>query len=90
MSVIGSIHDGDKGREVIALETRHRCYGPDFPGWGNPGSSAHLREIAPGTAGTVTHVESHGAAPYTRYAVLFDDGTRASGLAAGQDFKFAG
>lgn len=39
--------------------------------------------------GTVRSVESHGSAPYTRYSVVFADGTATSGLAEGTDIEFA-
>jgi hypothetical protein len=84
-----SIHEGHKGLRVRALATGHRCWGPDFPGWGDPDAAARLRPIEAGQLGVITSVESHGAAPYTRYTVAFENGTRASGLCLGDDIEFA-
>jgi hypothetical protein len=89
MTILGNVNEAHKGRTVRALATGHKCTGPDFPGWGDPDYAAHLRPIAEGVTGTITSVESHGAAPYTRYTVAFADGTRASGLVLGTDVEFA-
>jgi hypothetical protein len=85
---MANIHDTDRGRPVRALTTRRNRRPLDFPGWGQPGDTESLLPIPAGLAGTVTSVESHGAAPHTRYAVRFTDGSRAAGLVAGQDFEF--
>ena len=77
-----SIHDRDQGRRVRALVTKHRRRAVDFPGWGAADYAGYLLPIPEGLAGTVTYVESHGSDPYTRYSVVFDDGTGASGLIA--------
>jgi hypothetical protein len=85
-----NIHDGDKGRPVTALATKHRRLAVDFPGWGAVNYGEFLLPIPEGLAGVVTYVESHGSNPWTRYCVRFEDGTTASGLVAGQDFRFGG
>jgi hypothetical protein len=87
---MSNIHEADRGRPVRALATQVRCYGPDFPGWGHPEAVSFLRPITEGAPGTVTDVESHGSAPYARYAVDFGDGTHAGGLCLGDDIEFAG
>lgn len=51
-----------------------------FPGWGAPGYMDHLVDIQPGWTGTITDIESHGANPWTRYGIRFDNGTRAFGV----------
>ena len=86
---MSNIHEADRGRPVRALATRTRCFGPDFPGWNHPEAASFLRPITEGTPGTITDVESHGSAPYTRYAVSFDDGTGGGGLCIGEDIEFA-
>ena len=58
----------------------------DFPGWGAPNYADHLLPIPGDLLGTVTTIESHGIAPFTRYTVKFDDGTRSSGMTYGKDF----
>lgn len=52
----------------------------DFPGWGADNYADFLIPLEDGLRGEITSVESHGAFPYTRYTVRFEDGTRASGL----------
>jgi len=84
-----NIHDADRGRAVRALTTEVRCFGPDFPGWGDPDAASFLRPVTEGAQGTITDVESHGSAPWTRYAVRFADGTHVSGLRLGDDIQFA-
>jgi hypothetical protein len=83
-----NIHDGDKGRKVQALDTRHRRRSADFPGWGAENYADFLLPIPAGLAGTVTNVESHGLNPWTRYSVRFTDGSGASGLILGADIEF--
>lgn len=84
-----NIHSHHKGREVVALETRHRRLAVDFPGWGADNYRDFLLPIPAGLTGVVTTVESHGSNPWTRYTVRFDDGTRASGLCLCTDFTWA-
>lgn len=86
---MSNIHEADRDRPVRAMATQVRCYGPDFPGWGHPDAASFLRPITDGAPGTITDVESHGSAPYTRYAVDFGDGTHAGGLCLGEDIEFA-
>jgi hypothetical protein len=83
-----SIHAADKGRAVTALCARGNRLMPGFPGWDAPDYHDFLKPIIPGQPGTVTDVESHGCNPWTRYTVRFDDGSRASGLCEGEDFRF--
>ena len=65
---------------------RTRRLAADFPGWGDPNYGDYfVDDNAAGLAGVITAVESHGNAPYTRYNVRFEDGTRASGLAPHTD-----
>lgn len=52
----------------------------DFPGWGAPDYADYLIPIQPGEPVWITDVESHGAAPFTRYSVEFPDGSRAYGI----------
>jgi hypothetical protein len=86
----GNIHDNHKGRAVRALTTRHLRRAADFPGWDAPDYGSYLLPIPEGLTGTVTNVESHGAAPYTRYGVRFSDDSSASGLCPGTDIEFPG
>jgi hypothetical protein len=73
---------------VRVLPTFHgRVRTADFPGWDAEDYEAFLVAPVVGMYGTVDHVESHGQAPFTRYSVKFDDGTRSSGLVAGRDIK---
>lgn len=51
----------------------------DFPGWGHPDDRRHFVDLPAGTVVTVTDVESHGANPWTRYALRTDDGCTRSG-----------
>lgn len=82
---MGNVHDGNKGKTVIGLNTDHRRLAVDFPGWGADNYADFLLPITDDLTGTVTDVESHGNAPYTRYGVRFTDGTRAHGLVNGED-----
>jgi hypothetical protein len=85
-----NVHAADQGRPVTVLAgCRHRRFAADFPGWGAPDHADYLIDMPAGLAGVVTAVESHGARPWTRYSVRFEDGTRASGLYLGTDFAFA-
>lgn len=77
------------GRAVVARETGHRRYAVDFPGWDHPDHEKFLLEIPTGLPGKIVEVEQHGSNPWTRYAVLFEDGTRANGLILGRDIKIA-
>lgn len=85
----GNVNDADKGRRVISRETRVRRLAVDFPGWGAENYADFLLPTPAGLPGTVTHVESHGSNPWTRYTVRYDDGTRSSGLVPGADFDWA-
>lgn len=84
-----NVNDHRKGQAIVALETNHRRLAADFPGWGATNYADFLLPIPAGLAGTVTSVESHGSNPWTRYTVRFEDGTSASGLVAGDDFRWA-
>ncbi len=46
-------------------------------------------EFTPGLRGRIRSVESHGSAPFTRFSVVFDDGTSTSGLDLGTDIELA-
>lgn len=73
-------NDDHRGRRVVITHTSHRRFAQDFPGWNAPNYGAFILPIPDGFAGIIRDVESHGAAPYTRYTVRFDDGSYASGL----------
>src|SRR6185503_15979543 len=77
------------GKRIVALATETRGWGPDFPGWGDPNAADFLVAITAGMTGEIVCTESHGSNPWTRYSVKFDNGTRASGLVLGKDFKLA-
>lgn len=83
--MLGNINDNLKGRSIVALETKHRRRAANFPGWGDPNYADHLLPIPAGLEGIITHVESHGSNPWTKYSVRFEDGTTASGLIMGSD-----
>lgn len=83
-----NVNSNHKGRGIVSMETRTRRLSQDFPGWGAPDYREHLLPIPAGLTGVVTTVESHGSNPWTRYTVMFDDGTRASGLCLGTDFTW--
>jgi hypothetical protein len=85
--ILGNVHDDHKGRKVVLIRTR-RVLAVDFPGYHAKNYADFIVDREPGLTGTVTHVESHGANPWTRYTVRFDDGTRASGLVPGHDFDW--
>ncbi len=75
------------GRRVVALNSGVRALKPGFPGWQHPDYESYLVETPAGLAGTINNVESHGMNPWTRYGVTWEDGTKASGLVLGRDFK---
>lgn len=81
--------DMNKNTAVTTLTTTHRRFPVDFSGWGAPDAAAQLLPIPAGLHGVITRVEHHGIAPFTRYSVEFEDGTRASGLALGRDIEVA-
>jgi len=87
---MANIHDGLRGATIRTLATASRRYPADFPGWGTPGAAASLLPIPPGMTGLIRSVNSHGMAPYTRYSVLFPDGTHAADLILGADFIIEG
>lgn len=69
------------GAPVITRRgVQSRRFAVDFPGWDAPNAADFLLPIEAGLSGVVIDVESHGSAPYTRYAVKFTDGTHAAGL----------
>ena len=72
---------GRMGGELhaLALQTSTRAHAADFPGRGD-NAADFLVPIVPGTTGVITGLQSHGSAPYTRFNVQFDNGTRAYGL----------
>lgn len=82
-----NVNENHKGRKVTTLDTNHRRFPVDFPGWGAANAADTLLPIPAGLTGVITSVESHGIAPYTRYCVKFPDGTHTSGLALGTDIK---
>lgn len=86
--ILGNVNDHLAGERVVMLDTRTRAIPANFPGWGHPQAASFLQAIPEGATGTVRAVESHGAAPHTRYTVRYDDGSRAAGLAWGVDFLF--
>lgn len=57
-----------------------RCLAPGFPGYGHPDEDAYKIEQPAGATCTVTATESHGSAPWTRYSVVFGDGSRKYGV----------
>lgn len=76
-----SIHAHHKGRRVRTLDTiRGRGYAPDWPGWQAPDHLEHMPDLEPGWVGTITNVESHGANPWTRYGIEFDNGVSTNGI----------
>lgn len=76
------------GSRVRTLPGARLCRFPvDFPGWGAANAADTLLDPQPGLEGVVTGEESHGIAPYTRYGIQFDDGTRSYGTALGVDFE---
>lgn len=76
------------GVRVRVLPTfRGNVLAADFPGWGDPNYADYLHRPTIGQTGTIVSVEQHGNAPFTRYAVRFDDGTRSPGLALGADVE---
>jgi hypothetical protein len=79
----GNVNANLKGRAVVALETGHRRYPVDFPGWGAPDAADYLLSIPAGLKGVITGVESHNSNPWTKYGVRFEDGTTAHGLIMG-------
>lgn len=76
-------NDHLKDRDVIALAARHRRFAVDFPGWSHPDHADYLLPIPPGLKGVITGIESHSSNPWTKYAVRFEDDSRASGLITG-------
>lgn len=87
-----NINDHHKSRAVKTLATRHRRLAANFPGWGieyNSSLDKFLLDTPAGIAGHVTHVESHGMNPWTRYTILFEDGSRGVGFCLGIDFEWA-
>jgi hypothetical protein len=88
--VIINVNDHREGQRIITRPgVRARRFAVDFPGWDHPAYKAWLLDIPAELPGTVIGVNSHGTAPFTRYDVLFDDGTSASDLDAGEDFTWA-
>ena len=68
-----------KGSTVTAVQPV-RAFDADFPGWGAPDWADHIYTVEPGTMGAITGVESHGAAPYTRYSIEWVDGSHSYGV----------
>lgn len=93
MTILGNIHQGDRGRHVRALGTARLAWTPGGPGFGEAPDDevfARRRPIVAGELGVVTDVESHGSNPWTRYCIRFaSDGAHQSGLVYGDDFTFA-
>jgi hypothetical protein len=85
---MSNVHDHHMGRNVVTLETQHRRFAVDFPGWGADDYADYLLPIPELLFGEVIGVESHGSNPWTRYGVRFEDGTTAHGLVLGQDIEF--
>lgn len=49
-------------------------------GWDAPDHLDYMPALEPGWAGTITDVESHGANPFTRYGIRFDNGITSHGV----------
>lgn len=83
---MNSIHEHHTGRRVIIANTisGKRGFAPGWPGWEAANRLDFMPVIEAGWVGTITNVESHGAAPHTRYTVLFENGVRANGILPGQ------
>lgn len=76
-----NINAHHKGRRVRSLDgIRGLGITPGWPGYGAPDEDQYRRSLEPGWVGTIEDVESHGYAPYTRYAVRFDNGVYMSGI----------
>ncbi|WP_069164573.1 hypothetical protein [Nocardia altamirensis] len=76
-----SVDAHHEGRRVRTLDTIHgNGFAPSFPGWDAPDCLDHLKPLEAGWLGTIHNVESHGANPWTRYGITFDNGIRANGV----------
>lgn len=86
-----NIYSHHQGRRVVTLDAQSKRLGPDFPGWGVERDEylPHLLPITAGTGGTIVSVDSHGMAPYTRYYVRLDDGSRIVGAVLGDEIAWA-
>jgi len=71
--------DTERGTAVVTTEAL-RFLAPDFPGYGAENYGDFILELAPGLAGQITYVESHGNAPHTRFTITTPDGYRTSGV----------
>lgn len=72
-----NVNDHRKGsRVVIRKAARGNFLAKDFPGWGADNYADFLIPCfsVAGMRGTVTSVNSHGSAPYTRYSIKLDNG----------------
>lgn len=67
------------GSSFVTLAPQ-RARHADFPGWDAPNYADFFVDHPAGVTGTITHIESHGSNPWTRYSVLYADGSRGSGV----------
>jgi hypothetical protein len=83
---MNTTHDSRQGRRILIPNTigNKRGFAPGWPGWEAPNRLDFMPTIEAGWVGTITNVESHGAAPYTRYSILFENGVRANGVCPDQ------
>lgn len=77
------------GKRVVTLAGCSNRLPKDFPGWGHPEAIDSLLATEAGLHGVIRDVEHHGSNPWTRYSVLFEDGSYSDGLIIGKDIKLA-
>ncbi|WP_433660771.1 hypothetical protein ACQPW1_00330 [Nocardia sp. CA-128927] len=76
-----NINAHHKGRRIRLLDgVTGNGIAPGWPGWDAPNQADYRRALEAGWVGTIESVESHGYAPYTRYAVKFDNEVYGSGI----------
>lgn len=88
---MNNINDFRKGKTVVIREGARGMYlTADFPGWGAPDYEDHLapRADVAGMTATVTSVNSHGSAPYTRYTLRLANGGRIIDAVPSNDFDW--